>query len=273
MPCSCDRRGMWDRRETKTRNDDDEISNGIDEYPSFCDVDRKIHIDCAYNLQFSCMIVIENIDDYRDEEMGDIIVGKPFCREICIKEKRFDGMVIIYNGNDSVTYQMETKTRNDDDEISNGIDEYPSFCDVDRKIHIDCAYNLQFSCMIVIENIDAYRDEGIGDVIVGNPFCREIYVKAKRFDGMITIYNGNDSVTYQMVRSHPGFKHRTNKKCNKMRPLLKISARDQLSGISHPYQKLKSFYKGILNLGPEYIMDAKIEEWLTRGHVSIHEME
>nr|GFD30402.1 hypothetical protein [Tanacetum cinerariifolium] len=42
--------------ETKTRNDDDEESNGIDEYPSFCDVDRKIHIDCAYNLQFSCMI-------------------------------------------------------------------------------------------------------------------------------------------------------------------------------------------------------------------------
>nr|GEY38958.1 hypothetical protein [Tanacetum cinerariifolium] len=92
----------------------------------------------------------------------------------------------------------ETKTRNDDD-ISNGIDEYPSFCDVDRKIHIDCAYNLQFSCMIAfIKNIDAYRDEGIGDVIVRKPFCREIYVKAKRFDGMITIYNGNDSMTYQM---------------------------------------------------------------------------
>ncbi|GKD54575.1 hypothetical protein Tco_1287962 [Tanacetum coccineum] len=37
-------------KETKTRNDDDEISNGMDEYPSFCDVNRKIHIDFAYNL-------------------------------------------------------------------------------------------------------------------------------------------------------------------------------------------------------------------------------
>nr|GEX06475.1 hypothetical protein [Tanacetum cinerariifolium] len=36
--------------ETKHKNDDDEESNGIDEYPSFCDIDRKIHIDCAYNL-------------------------------------------------------------------------------------------------------------------------------------------------------------------------------------------------------------------------------
>ncbi|GJR30491.1 hypothetical protein Tco_1106723 [Tanacetum coccineum] len=132
---------------------------------------------------------------------------------------------------------------------------------------------IEFSCMIVVENMDAYSDEGIGDVIVGKPFCREICVKAKRFDGMITIYNGNDDMTYQMARSHPRFKHLTNAHCNKMRPLLKISARDQLSGISHPYQKFKSFYKGVLNLGTEYIRDEKIEEWLTRGHVSIHEME
>nr|GEU72787.1 hypothetical protein [Tanacetum cinerariifolium] len=34
----------------KTRNNDNEISNGIDEYLSFCDIDRNIHIDCAYNL-------------------------------------------------------------------------------------------------------------------------------------------------------------------------------------------------------------------------------
>ncbi|GJZ90367.1 putative reverse transcriptase domain-containing protein, partial [Tanacetum coccineum] len=69
--------------------------------------------------------------------------------------------------------------------------------DEGRKIHIDCGYNLQFTCMI-----DAYRDEGMGDVIVGKPFCREIYVKVRRFDGMITIYNGNDGVTYQML-THP----------------------------------------------------------------------
>ncbi|GKA72480.1 hypothetical protein Tco_0778696 [Tanacetum coccineum] len=69
--------------------------------------------------------------------------------------------------------------------------------------------------------MDAYRDEGMGDVIVGKPFCGEICVKAKRFDGMITIYNGNDDVTYQMARSHPRFKHLTNEQCNKMRPLLK----------------------------------------------------
>ncbi|GKE28984.1 hypothetical protein Tco_1444368, partial [Tanacetum coccineum] len=47
-------------------------------------------------------------------------------------------------------------------------------------------------------DMDAYRDEGIDDVIVGKPFLREVGIKVKRFDGMITIYNGDDEVTYQM---------------------------------------------------------------------------
>ncbi|GJV98515.1 hypothetical protein Tco_1553767 [Tanacetum coccineum] len=51
----------------------------------------------------------------------------------------------------------------------------------------------------VLEDMDAYRDEGMGDVIVGEPFLREVGIKVRRFDGMITIYNGDDEVTYQMV--------------------------------------------------------------------------
>ncbi|GJY16939.1 retrovirus-related pol polyprotein from transposon TNT 1-94 [Tanacetum coccineum] len=141
------------------------------------------------------------------------------------------------------------KTRNDE-EIE-GIDEYLSFCDFDRKIHNYCAYNLQFSCMIVVKNMDTYRDQDMGELIVGKPFCRASCVEARRFD------DGNDNVTYHMAHSHPRFKHLTNKQCNKIRPLLKISTRDKLNGISHPYQKLKTFYKGVLDLGPEYIINKK----------------
>ncbi|GJW31804.1 gag-pol polyprotein [Tanacetum coccineum] len=82
-------------------------------------------------------------------------------------------------------------------------DEYPSFCDFDRKIHIDYAYNLRFSCMIVVKNMDGYQDQDMGDVIFGEPFCKASCVEARRFDGIITIHNGNDSVTYQMAQSHP----------------------------------------------------------------------
>nr|GEV74681.1 integrase, catalytic region, zinc finger, CCHC-type, peptidase aspartic, catalytic [Tanacetum cinerariifolium] len=72
--------------------------------------------------------------------------------------------------------------------------------------------------------MDAYRDEGMGDVIVGEPFLKEVRIKARRFGGMITIYNGNKEVTYQMVRSHPRFKHHTYEHCNKIPPLLKNSS-------------------------------------------------
>ncbi|GJT72052.1 hypothetical protein Tco_1031338 [Tanacetum coccineum] len=126
---------------------------------------------------------------------------------------------------------------------------------------------------VILEDMDAYRDEGLGDVIVGEPLLREVGIKARRFNGMITIYNGNDEVTYQIVRSHPRFKRHTNEQCNKIPPLLKVSEKDEKNGISHAYQKLKGFYKGVLNLEPDYIRNAKTEEWLTRGHISVHEMK
>ncbi|GJY01481.1 hypothetical protein Tco_0359633 [Tanacetum coccineum] len=97
----------------------------------------------------------------------------------------------------------------------------------------------------VLENIDAYRDEGMCNVIFGEPFLREANIKAKRFEGMITLYKGDDEVTYQMVRSHPSFKNHTNKQCYKIPPLLKVSEKDVKNGISHAYQKLKGFYNPI----------------------------
>ncbi|GJR45249.1 retrovirus-related pol polyprotein from transposon TNT 1-94 [Tanacetum coccineum] len=68
-----------------TRNNE-----SFDEYPSFCDYDRKIHIDYAYNLRFSCMIVVENMDGYQDQDMGDVIFREPFCKASCVEARRFD---------------------------------------------------------------------------------------------------------------------------------------------------------------------------------------
>ncbi|GJX80431.1 putative reverse transcriptase domain-containing protein [Tanacetum coccineum] len=117
----------------------------------------------------------------------------------------------------------EFRARNDARMVSK-VFGYPSDCDHDKKIRMDCAYNLKFSCMIdfaVLEDMDAYHDEGMGDVIFGEPFLRKVRINAKWFEGMISIQNGNEEVTYQMVRSHPKFKHHTNEQCNKIPPLLK----------------------------------------------------
>ncbi|GJQ93578.1 hypothetical protein Tco_0004717 [Tanacetum coccineum] len=115
----------------------------------------------------------------------------------------------------------------------------------------------------VLEDMDAYRNEGMGDVIFGKPFLKEVGINARQFEGMITIYYGNDEVTYQMAWSHPRFKHHTNEQCNKIPPLLKISEEDNMNGISHSYQKLKGFYKEVLNLDPNI---SEMQRWKNGSH-------
>nr|GEX25835.1 hypothetical protein [Tanacetum cinerariifolium] len=77
----------------------------------------------------------------------------------------------------------------------------------------------------VVEDMDPYLDEGIGEVVVGEPFRKSIL----------------------------RFKDYTNEQCKKILPLLKVREKDKMNGISHPYQKLKGFYKGVLNLEPDFI--------------------
>ncbi|GJW76742.1 hypothetical protein Tco_0138424 [Tanacetum coccineum] len=59
----------------------------------------------------------------------------------------------------------EFRTR--DEDLDTGIDDYP-------------------------KDMDAYRNEGMGDIIVGKPFLREVGIKTKCFEGIITLYNGDD---------------------------------------------------------------------------------
>nr|GFA80850.1 hypothetical protein [Tanacetum cinerariifolium] len=95
-------------------------------------------------------------------------------------------------GNDLMTTIKEGEVieefRTRDEDLDTIINDYPSYYDHDKKIHID-----------FLEDMDAYRDEGMGDVIVGKPFLKEFEMKIRWFEGMITIYNDNNEVTYQMV--------------------------------------------------------------------------
>ncbi|GKC80054.1 hypothetical protein Tco_1130828 [Tanacetum coccineum] len=66
------------------------------------------------------------------------------------------------------------KARIIDENITNRIEDYPSFYGHDRKNPF-------------MEDMDAYRDKEMGNVIVGKEFCKTIGVRAKYFEGMITI--------------------------------------------------------------------------------------
>ncbi|GJS21608.1 homeodomain-like protein [Tanacetum coccineum] len=199
------------------RTRDEDLDTRINDYPSYCDDDKKIHIDYAHNLKFSCMIGFEFTYTNFFPLLYVNVMSKKFHNSI-MKDK------MVYKGNNVVGALINV----------------PIFV---RTFSV-------MTDFAVLEDMDAYRDEGMGDVIFREPFLREVGIKTKLFEGRITIYNGDDEVTYQMVRSHPRFKNHTNEQCNKIPPLLKVSEVDKENGISHAYQKLKGFYKGFLNLGP-----------------------
>ncbi|GJT94784.1 ribonuclease H-like domain-containing protein [Tanacetum coccineum] len=173
---------------------------------------------------------------------------------------------------------LSSSTQSTDDKDA---DEVPDkgYDDVIKKVAVRSGMDskvaeLNFSSVTdfaVIENIDAYHDEEMGDVMVGKTFCREICIKARRFDGMITIYYGNDIVTYQMSRSHLRFKHLTNAQCNKMRPLLKCMTRSSTKELFMPFKELEREFRSSRKLfktlsldesrSPEFNLFFDLEEY------------
>ncbi|GKE11103.1 hypothetical protein Tco_1414654 [Tanacetum coccineum] len=150
----------------KFRTRDEDLDTRIHDYPSYCDDDKKIHIDCAHNLKFSCMIGFEftQVNFYLLFYVN--VMSKEFHNSI-MRDK------IVYKGDNVVGALMNV----------------PIFVGT-FYVMIDFA---------VLEDMDAYRDEGIGDNIVGELFLREVGIKTKHLEGIITLYNGDDEVTYQMV--------------------------------------------------------------------------
>ncbi|GKA15527.1 hypothetical protein Tco_0695274 [Tanacetum coccineum] len=123
------------------RTRDDNLDIGIDDYPSKCDYDRKIHIDCAYNLKFSCMIGFKFTQSNFFLLLYVNVMSKKFHNSIMIDK-------MVYKGNNVVGALMNV----------------PIFV-VTFSVVTDFA---------VLENMDAYRDEGMGDVIFDKPFLREV---------------------------------------------------------------------------------------------------
>nr|GEV50588.1 homeodomain-like protein [Tanacetum cinerariifolium] len=112
---------------------------GLDDYPSECDFDRRIHIDCAYNLQFSCMIGFEYVH-------ANFLLSLP----ITVMSKKFYNTIM--------KEKIEFKRRN----------ELGNFVNV--PVFIGNFYVI--TDFAVVEDMAPYLDEGIGDVIVGEPFSR-----------------------------------------------------------------------------------------------------
>ncbi|GJT49885.1 putative reverse transcriptase domain-containing protein [Tanacetum coccineum] len=138
--------------EFRTRDEDLDIR--IDDYPSYCDDDKKIHIDCAHNLKYSCMIGFE----FTHVNFYPLLY-------VNVMSRKFHNSI------------MKNKMAYKGDNIVEALMNVPIFVGT-FSVMTDFA---------VLEDMDSYRDEGMGDIIVGEPFLREVVIKAKCFEGTITL--------------------------------------------------------------------------------------
>nr|GEZ94382.1 hypothetical protein [Tanacetum cinerariifolium] len=99
----------------------------------------------------------------------------------------FDDYIKLNDLNESIKLK-----RNQSDDLMTTIKERRTLMNV--PIFVGTFYVVMD--FVVLENMDVYRDEGMGDVIVGESFLREVGFKARRFDGTITLYKDDKSVTY-----------------------------------------------------------------------------
>ncbi|GJZ08848.1 hypothetical protein Tco_0543131 [Tanacetum coccineum] len=126
--------------EFRARNDTRMI-NEIFGYPSDHDHDKKIHVDYAYNLKFSCMIGFEFLHANFFPVLYVNVMSRKFPNSI-MKDK------LEYKGNNVVGALMNV----------------PIFVET-FSVTTDFA---------VLEDMDDYRDEEMGDVIFGEPFLKEV---------------------------------------------------------------------------------------------------
>ncbi|GJY35700.1 hypothetical protein Tco_0421078 [Tanacetum coccineum] len=121
------------------RTRDKDLDTGIDDYPSYWDDYKKIHLDCAHKLNFACMIGFEFTHINFFSLLYFNVMSKKFHNSI-MKDK------MVYKGNNVVGALMNV----------------PIFV---RTFSVVTDF-------AVLEDMDDYRDEGMGDVIVGEPFLR-----------------------------------------------------------------------------------------------------
>nr|GEV88737.1 DNA damage-inducible protein 1-like [Tanacetum cinerariifolium] len=203
--------------------------------PEFLGIGNKVTRYSPYNLQITCKIGFVNFNPYVDLISSFNIMSKAAYNSIF---KR----VLVYTGNNIV-------------EKANNL-----------QVFIGChSFLTEFS---ILENVNEFVEKRLTEVIFGKPFKEKIGLEADTCKGILWFKIGDDKTIFHMCRAKRRLSKLITEQQNLMSPILKISDKDKASGISHPYQKIKEFYKGCLNLREEYEQDPEVlstRKWNSRS--------
>ncbi|GJY39544.1 putative reverse transcriptase domain-containing protein [Tanacetum coccineum] len=103
---------------------------------------ERIELDLEARLMRETLVLNRSLDPFSEDCIKLNDLNEPF------ELRRNQGDVLMPTiEEDKVIEEFRTR----DEDLDTGIDDYPSYYDDDKKIHIDCAHNLKFSCMIGFE--------------------------------------------------------------------------------------------------------------------------
>nr|GEW07102.1 putative reverse transcriptase domain-containing protein [Tanacetum cinerariifolium] len=147
---------------------------------------------------FVFLIEFISLDMSKDVKMP-LIRGRPFLSTAYAKINVFERKITLRAGDEKIIFKSVKPAcsliKRDYIELND--------LNVPLELRRDEVDDLIPTIKEVVENMDGYQDQDMGDIIPGESFCKASCVEARRFDGLITIHNGSDNVTYQMSRSHP----------------------------------------------------------------------
>ncbi|GKA08878.1 hypothetical protein Tco_0688209 [Tanacetum coccineum] len=139
---------------------------------------ERMELDLEARLMGETLVLNKSLDPFSEDYIELYDLNKPFE----LRRNQGDDLMPTIEEGEVIE---EFRTRNED--LDTGIDDYPSYCDNDKKIHINykmvykgnnvvgALMNVPifvgtFSVMTdfaVLEDMDAYRNKGMGDVIFG----------------------------------------------------------------------------------------------------------
>nr|GEY51968.1 hypothetical protein [Tanacetum cinerariifolium] len=86
-----------------------------------------------------------------DPMNGDYIELKDLNEPLELRRGQVDDLMPTIKEGEVIDTPIDGLVKSKNDELDTGIDDYLSDCNYDKKIDIDCAHNLKFSCMIGFE--------------------------------------------------------------------------------------------------------------------------
>nr|GEV64880.1 hypothetical protein [Tanacetum cinerariifolium] len=127
-----------------------------------------------------------------------------------------------------------------------------------KNLHVFIGCHSFLTNFIILENVNEFVEKRLTEVIFSKPFKEKIGLEEDISKGILWFKIRDDKTIFNTPRAEWRLSKLTTEQQNMMSPILKISYEDKAKGIIHPYEKLKEFYIGCLNLREEYKQDVEV---------------